>query len=120
MIQKFKFDYDKENDNLFLYNPKYKSKASVELDDLIIDYTAKKEISAIELLHASNFFKDLFISPSTFTKETFANISECSIEIVPKNNFFIIKFMFILNSQEQIIAPILVPSINELSPAIST
>ena len=59
MLRKFKFDYDFENDSLFLFDPKSKSKASVELDDFIIDFNNKKEVSGFELLNASNFFKGL-------------------------------------------------------------
>lgn len=117
MIRKFKFDYDYENDSLFMYDPKSKSKASVEFDDLIIDYTAKKEISAVELLNASKFFKDLATKEIKITKEKLREISECKLEIIPKNNFFMLKFSFILKSKEQLVAPVMVPTIHEPSPA---
>lgn len=118
MIRKFKFDYDYENDSLFMYNPNSKSKASVEIDDLIIDYNTKKEISAIELLNASQFFKDISSTDLKLDKDKLSEISECNIEIIPKNNFFMIKFEFKLKSKEMISAPIMVPSIHEPSPAV--
>lgn len=58
MIKKFNFDYDFENDSLFLFNPESKSKASVELDNFIIDFNTHKEVCAIEILNASDFFKN--------------------------------------------------------------
>lgn len=118
MIRKFKFDYDYENDSLFLYNSKSKSKASIEMDDLIIDYNAKKEVSAIELLNASKFFQDISPDGVIITKEVLNELSDCKIQIIPKGNFFMIKFNFILNSQKQLFAPIFVPTIHESSPAI--
>jgi len=117
MIRKFKFDYDYENDSLFMYSLESKSKASVEMDDLIIDYNSKKEISAIELLNASKFFSDIGSKNFKLTREKLNEISDCKIEIIPKNNFFMIKFEFILKSKEQISAPVLVPTIHEPSPA---
>jgi len=117
MIRKFKFDYDYENDSLFMYTPNSKSKASVEIDDLIIDYNTKKEISAIELLNASKFFKDVGSKDFKLTREKLNEISECKIEIIPKNNFFMIKFDFTLKSKEKLFAPVMVPTIHEPSPA---
>jgi uncharacterized protein YuzE len=118
MIKKFKFDYDYENDSLFVYDPKTKSKASVELDDLIIDYNTNKEVSAIELLNASDFFKNITAGNVLLSKDNLKDIIDCSIDIIPKNNFFLIKFIFTLKSKEKITAPILVPTICEPSPAI--
>ena len=78
-----------------MYNPKSKSKDSVEIDDLIIDYNSKKEISAIELLNASKFFKDINSKNINITKEKLKEISKCKIEIIPKKKIFMIKFIFI-------------------------
>ncbi|MFH1591174.1 MAG: DUF2283 domain-containing protein [archaeon] len=117
MIRKMKVDYDSENDSLFIYDPKLKSKASVEINDLIIDYSAKKDISAFELLNASKFFSDLSQKDSVLTKDRLRKILECKVDIIPRNNFFMIKFIFVLRSKEQVVAPIMVPTINEPSPA---
>lgn len=112
MIQKFKFDYDTKNDSLFIYSPNSKSKASITIADLVIDYNSKKEICGLEILNTSKFLKE-----SKLTKEKLNKISECKIEIIPKNNFLTIKLILILESKEEIFAPILVPSIQEFSPA---
>ncbi len=111
MIKKFKFDYDSQNDSLFVYNSKSKSKASVELDDIIIDYDSKKEISAIEVLNASNFFVGI-------NKTKLKSLIECKVEILHKKNFIVIKFDLLLQSNEQIIVPIYIPTIHESSPAV--
>jgi len=110
MIKKFKFDYDYENDSLFIYSSK--SNASITIADLVIDYNSKKEICAIEILNTSKFLKE-----SKLSKEKLKKLLECNIEIISKNNFLTIKLILILESKEEIFAPILVPSIKEFSPA---
>lgn len=37
-MRSVKFDYDKDNDDLFLFDTKSKSKGSVEFGDLILDW----------------------------------------------------------------------------------
>jgi uncharacterized protein YuzE len=118
MIQKFKFDYDYENDSLFVYDSKSKTKASVEIDDLIIDYNSKKQISAIELLNASKFFRELSSKNVKLTKKKLNELLDCKIEILPKNGFFMIKFIFTFKSRENLVAPVMVPTIHESSPAV--
>ncbi|MBW2966322.1 DUF2283 domain-containing protein [Candidatus Woesearchaeota archaeon] len=118
MIRKFNFDYDYENDSLFLYDPKSKSKASIEIDDFIIDLNNKKEITGIELLNASKFFKGLDLDLKV-DKSLLKEIKECKIDIVPKNNFIVIKFMILFESKKQLVTPVYIPTINEPSPAVA-
>jgi len=117
MIRKFKFDYDYENDNLFMYDPDSKSRASVEMDDLIIDYNSKKEISAVELLNACEFFNNVGTSDMKIDKELLNEIIECNIDLTPKNNFFLMKFIMKFKSKKQLSTPIIIPTIHEHSPA---
>ena len=74
MSKKYKFDYDYENDSLFIYNSTSKSKGSVEIDDLIIDYSSNKEISGVELLNASRFFKEVTLEGHSLSKEMLKEI----------------------------------------------
>lgn len=118
MIRKFNFDYDEENDSLFLYDPHSKSKASIELDDFIIDFNNKKQVSGIELLKAATLFKNL--SDSTlFNKNDLKEIKECKVEIIERSNFILIKFLLLFKSNRQITTPLLIPMINDSSPAIA-
>ncbi|MFA5797257.1 MAG: DUF2283 domain-containing protein [Candidatus Woesearchaeota archaeon] len=116
MFRKFKFDYDKENDSLFLYDPKSKSKASVEVNDMIIDYNGKKEVTGIELLDATKLLKELSFEKSGSI--SLGDIKECQIEIINKHNFFIIKILLIFLSRDRMTTPILVPRLTESSPAL--
>ncbi len=119
MIRKFNFDYDKENDSLFLFDPKSKTKASIEMDDIVIDFNNKKEVSGIELLHATAFFKGLDIEGKKISKQMLKEITQCKIEIIPKNNFIMIRFMLQFKSRKQLTTPVYVPSVQEPSPALT-
>ena len=119
MIRKFKFDYDHENDNLFLYDPNSKSKASIEIDDFIIDFNSKKEVSGIEMLNATSFLKGLDVDGVEVSKEMLNEIEDCKIDIIPKNNFFVVKFVLMFKSKKQLTTPIFVPTLNESSPALA-
>ncbi len=115
MIKKYKFDYDYENDDLFLYNPTKKSKGSVEFDNLIIDYNSAFEITAIEIMEASKFFKD--ISDIRITKKLLKEITDCRVEFKKKGSFTLIKFQLTFTNHESLMTPMIVPAIND-SPAI--
>ena len=118
MIRRFNFDYDFENDDLFLFDPKSKSKASIEIGDFIIDYNSNNEISAIEMLNASVFFKGIK-GEVNLNKNTLKDINDCKIAIVRKNNFLMIQLIMTLTSKEQIITPFYIPSITQRSPALA-
>ena len=119
MFRKFNFDYDAENDNLFLYDPKSKSRASVEFDDVIIDFNSRKEVAGIELLNASDFFKGLKVESSTVSKALLRNIKSCKVNVAHKNNFILIKLILTFDSDKQLVTPLFIPSIKEPSPALA-
>jgi len=119
MFHNFNFDYDSEQDSLFIYNPKFKSKASVEIEDIIIDFNSNKEISAIELLDASEFLSNLDLDENIDIKELLRTIKECKLDIITKDNFFVIKFVLISKSNKKITTPLLIPTINNPSPALA-
>lgn len=118
-MQKFNFSYDKENDDLLLYNPEAKSKGSVEIGDLILDYNSKKELVGLQMIHASTIIKDMLSKEDAASvRDVLNNLEECNIEIKQKNNLLIIKIY--LNSKVKEIAPVIsVPSIQESSPALA-
>ncbi|MGM5488565.1 MAG: DUF2283 domain-containing protein, partial [Nanobdellota archaeon] len=105
---------DYENDNLFMYSQT--SKASIEMDDLVIDYDSKKQISGFELFNASEFFSDLL--PEPISKEKLNQLAECKIDIIPKKSFVMIRFFFTFNSRDELFAPLFVPRITA-GPATS-
>lgn len=118
-MQKFEFSYDKENDDLFLFSSDSKSKGSVELGDLILDYNNKKELVGIQILHASKLINDLVSNQtSTAVKEILNTLTECKANIKTKNNLIIIK-IYLLSKTKEIIPILSLPAITESSPALA-
>ena len=116
MIRKFNFDYDYENDDLFLYDSKSKSKGSIEIDDLVIDFNSDKEVSAIELSKATSFLKSV---GEWVDKELLKEIQGCQIDITQKNNFLVLKLTLQFKTKPSLTTPVIVPTINEPSPALA-
>lgn len=116
-MQNFKHSYDEKEDDLFLYNSNSKSKGSIEIGDLIIDFNSKKEIVAIQILNASQFIKD-FSTKNIKLKEILNNLTSVKINIINKKNLMLIKLFLTSNNKE--INPIIsIPNITTGSPAIA-
>ena len=118
MRKNFAFDYDSDNDSLFLYNPKYKSKASIELDDIVIDFNSKKQLSAIEITNATKMLANLLEEKKALSKTMLKSIKSCKIEIIKKNNALVVR-LFIMLKSKQIFTPLIIPTITEPSPSIA-
>ena len=118
MIRSFKFDYDPENDNLFLYNPKTKTNSSIEIDDIVIDFNSKKQLSAIEITNATQILSNLIKEKIMINKTMLKDIRDCKIEIVKQNNHLVIRLFITLRSK-QIFTPLIIPTISEPSPSIA-
>jgi len=113
---KFKFSYDKENDDLFLFNPKSKSKGSVEIADLVFDYDSKMNLVGLQIMNASIFIKETLGDKISSVKTMLNNLKECNVDFKLKNNFIFIKINLLAKEKKMI--PITVPNIRESSPAL--
>ena len=118
MIRKFKFDYDPDNDNLFLYNSKSKSNSSIELNDIVIDFNSKKQLTAIEITNATKILKSLIKEKTKLNKNMLKEIKDCKIEIIKQNGNFIVR-LFITLKSKKLFTPIIIPTINEVNPIIT-
>lgn len=54
--RKVTWDYDPENDSMFLYSTDVKYEYSIDLGDLIVDVGSDNSIAGIEILDASSLF----------------------------------------------------------------
>ena len=119
-MQKFKFSYDKENDDLFLHSPKSKSKGSIELGrDLIIDFNSRKEVVGLQILNASNLLKDLLADEEIRNiRQVIANLEEAKVDIKNKNNLLIIA-IYLMSKKGNLSAAIPMAAINIKSPALA-
>jgi len=110
-----KFSYDPTIDDLFMYNPSSKSKGSVEIGDIILDFNNKKELVGMQILNASKFIEDLIDKKKV--KNFFLTLKDCSFEVKHSKNWLLIKLKLISNSIK-IQPTITLPAITTPSPAL--
>ena len=116
-MQNFKFDYDKENDDLFIYSTKSKSGASVEIGDVVFDFDKDKKLAAIEIMNATKFLKSLIVDHK-FSKNTLSELVSCEIEVNVQDNFLLIKIVFLVKEGRRLPANLSLPRISASSPAL--
>ena len=114
-MHKFNFDYDSENDDLFVFNPKSKSKGSVVIGSLILDFNSKKKVVGIEIEGASSF---LASTNKEMNKKVLSNLKECRVDITAQNNLLLIKLL-LFSQQKEMLATISAPNITKSNPALS-
>jgi uncharacterized protein YuzE len=117
-MQRFNFSYDRESDDLFLFNPKSKSKGSVELGNIIFDYNNKKEFVGIQVMKASKMIKDLTNEKINMVKKVLNSLKSCKVDVKKKNNLLIIK-IYLLSELKNISPVISIPRIAKSSPALA-
>lgn len=117
-MQRFNFSYDEENDDLFLYNPKSRSKGSVELGDIILDFNNKKELVGLQIMGASRLIKELVGESINGIRSILSDLKECRVDAKVKSNLLIIKMCLLSRSRS--ISPVIpLPSIRKRSPALA-
>ncbi|MBU1199892.1 MAG: DUF2283 domain-containing protein [Nanoarchaeota archaeon] len=117
-MQKLNFSYDKENDDLFLYNPNSKSKGSIELGDIILDFNNKKELAGIQMMNASKLIKEMMSENTNGIKSVLNDLQECKVDVKVKGNLLIIK-IYLLSRMKELTPIISIPNIKEKSPALA-
>lgn len=102
---KVEFDYDSNEDILYIYNKNEKSSYSVELsDEIIADIDAKGKISGLEVLRASREFD--------VSKNSLKEIKSAELSNLSKNGSIIgVAFALIL-AKQVIRNKVLVPAVS--------
>ena len=116
-MKEFKFDYDSENDDLFIYSGKEKSKGAVEMGDLIFDFNSNKDLVALEIMNASKFIQEMLGKSILIDKKFLENIKSCSLEVRQHQNMLLVRLL-ILSSRGKVAVPITVPNVKSPSPAL--
>ncbi|MFW5852766.1 MAG: DUF2283 domain-containing protein [Nanoarchaeota archaeon] len=118
-MQKFNFDYDSGNDDLFLHSPGSKSKGSVEFGNIIFDFDSQKRLVGIQLVNASKTLQDMVDENSVDNMKDFLeSLNDCRVDIKDNSNMLIVRFL--LASKIHELKPILsVPKIAEGSAALA-
>jgi len=117
-MKKFEFDYDKENDDLFLYDKKFKSSASVEIDDLVVDFNRTKGMVGIEIMNATRFLGNL-VTGYKITKKNLSGLMACEIDAKVVNNLLFLKMVLVFTEDRKIPINLSVPRITKSSPALA-
>lgn len=111
-MESFNFDYDKENDDLFVYLQGRQSSGAIELGNFILDFDEKGNLVAMQILRASEVLTKILSKIIEASK-----ITGIQIEIINFRNMDAIRFKIIIGEQEEN-ANILIPHIRERSPVL--
>ncbi len=112
-MEKFNFNYDYENDDLFIYLEEKKSEGAVELGNFILDFDNKGNLVAMQILNVTEVLSKILSKVKEFSK-----IKEIEMEIINFRNMDAIKFC-ISDDKTKEKAVILIPHIKEKSPVLS-
>jgi uncharacterized protein YuzE len=116
-MQKFDFSCDTNRDDMFLHNNKSKSKGSVEIGDMVLDFNSHKELVGIQFMNASQLIREMAGLGALEIREILANLDGCNVHACHKNNLLVIRIQ--LSAHHKEIAPMIsIPRITESSPAI--
>ena len=89
-MEEFKFDYDRENDDLFLYSGNNKSKASIEIGSIILDFDKNRKLSGIEIMNATRFLNSLITEEKiSITKDLLSNLVACRVDSRSQDNLLL-------------------------------
>ncbi|MEK6932954.1 MAG: DUF2283 domain-containing protein [Nanoarchaeota archaeon] len=99
---KYEYDYDDENDILYIYNSIGDVEESVQIsEDIVIDLDNKEKIRGIEIFYASEFFGAF---NNEINKHFLKNLEEASLEYKEfRNQWFII--VILKSENKKIIQP---------------
>lgn len=111
-MEKFNFDYDSENDDLFIYLEGKKSSGAVELGNFILDFDYKYNLVAMQILNVSEVLSKILPKIIEVSK-----IKEIKMEIINLRNMDAVKFNISDNNTEEN-ANIFIPHIREKSPVL--
>ena len=112
-MKDFKFDYDSENDSLFVYLENSKSNGAIEMGNFVLDFDEKGNLVAMEILEVSNVFKTVLSKMIELNQ-----VKEFKAEMFNFRNMASIKFSIGDGSKIES-ANIMIPRVIEKSPAIN-
>ena len=118
-MPKFEFDYDRENDSLFVFRKGAKSKSSIELGNLIYDFDDNDLLAGVEILSAADTLTGLV--NHNVDEKLLLSIKSTEVETKTVGNLLMIRIKIGFNQEvlkKELIAPIQVPNIKTRSPAL--
>lgn len=96
-MRKFKWSYNQDDDVLYIFDPKKKSKESVEIDeDIVIDIDKSNNLVGLEIFYAYDFFKAL---DKDFPKAVLEETKEINLDFRNYRNYLIVKLLIPYNKK---------------------
>lgn len=111
-MEKFNFDYDTENDDLFVYLDGKKSAGAVELGNFILDFDSKGDLVAMQIFNVTDVLSKILSKMVEASK-----LKEIKINIVNFRNMDAIRF-YVSDGDYGETTNILIPHIKEKSPVL--
>lgn len=103
MIKETYFDYDVENDSLFIFKEDT-VRGSIDVGNYVVDFTHEGNVAGIEIMNASEVLKNLSVeNPGEFLEK----IKQVSFKSVQKRDSVVIYFA--ISSSTQISSSIAIP-----------
>jgi len=88
----FSVDYDSNEDTLFIYSKKGKTKESIEVsEDIIIDLDKEGDLVGVEVFDAFKFLKTL---NKNVTQEMLSSLKEARLNLIKYKGYIIIEVIF--------------------------
>jgi|SRR3989344_4065173 len=111
-MKDFKFSYDEENDDLFIYLEGKKSAGAVEVGEFVIDFDKDENLVAIQVLNASEVLSKLVSKAVSLVK-----IKSIQANVIEFRNMNAIDLQVQLEDRKERV-PIIIPSIKRRSPVL--
>ncbi len=109
-ISEMKFDYDKENDDLYIIRKDSNVKSSVMFGDMILDVSKDDMLVGIEMLDASNILG--------VSCENLESIIRAEMHVFYKPNMVLVRIrIFLKNTEREISIPIATETLLEAAIA---
>jgi len=116
-MQKFQFDYDTDNDDLFVYRKDSKSAGAVELGPVVLDFGKGGDIVAIEIMDAAEFLASSTKPGPKDMREVLRKLTNCEVDIRAwRNSILMIKMTLFAENEPAAVWNFSVPKLQEKSP----
>jgi uncharacterized protein YuzE len=111
-MKKYNFDYDRDNDDLFIFENGKKSRGAIEVGNFVIDFDEDENFVGLEITDAYEVLSKVFSKMIELTK-----ITDLSVDAVNFRNMASLKLKITADSETET-ANIILPSIKNKSPEL--
>lgn len=96
---KFRFKYDGEYDNLFIYDAIRRATYGLEWGDLDVSYDQRGNLTALSFNNATDFLSNL--TNKKITKSALKQVNNCRLKVLEKSGVLYITFTLYFKEKER-------------------